>query len=151
VSKLRETPADLKREAAVLDAFAEKWKCSWRKLGNGGKYRIDAVMYRGKDVMAFVEVKCHATSFVGLNVPKYMEMINLGQTTAIPCYFLIKRGDQYGYVSVWDHVWKGSSPKLRMAGGTPPGREPLPDDVEPMMMFSDSDITWVKMPQTLQA
>ena len=141
---MRETAADLEREAAVLDHFAAQWNCEWRKLGNGGKYRIDAVLYRKKEIKAFVEVKCHAKAFIGLNLPKYQEMISIGQTTFLPVYFLIKRGDAFGYINVWDYTWEGAKPVLRMAGGTPPGRQPLPDDIEPMMMFSDDDVIWLK-------
>jgi hypothetical protein len=141
---MRETTEDLANEAEICEFFASKWKCEWRKLGNGGKYRIDAVLHRGKDIKVFVEAKAHKTSFMGLNLPKYMEMCELGIETGLPVYFLIRRNDEYGFIPVWDKTWKGVTPTLEMTGGTPPGREPLPDDVEPMMMFTDEDVTWIQ-------
>jgi len=84
----RETQEDLDREAAILDAFCSEWRCTWRKLGNGGKYRIDAVLERNGEVVAWAEVKSHGGSFAGLNVPKYMEMYHLGQLTGVPAFFL---------------------------------------------------------------
>ena len=141
---MRETQEDLAQEAAILDAFCSEWRCTWRKLGNGGKYRIDAVLERNGEVVAWAEVKSHGGSFAGLNVPKYMEMYHLGQLTGVPAFFLLSRGGRLGYITVWDQVWVGAEPTLKVTGGTPAGRKPLPDDIEPMMMFKDSDIKWVK-------
>ena len=69
----RETQDDLDAEAEILDYIAKKSDCEWRKLGNGGKYRIDAVMHNGGDVRAWFEVKDYKRGlFLGLNVPKYI-------------------------------------------------------------------------------
>jgi hypothetical protein len=141
---MRETDADLAKEAEILDHLSSKWKCEWCKLGNGGKYRIDAVLHRGPKIVAWVEVKAHGTSFVGLNIPKYQEGMTLARDTEAPFVFAFSRDSKIGWIKVHGGgAWSDVTPNLRMAGGTPKGRKPLPDDIEPMMMFNETDISWM--------
>lgn len=141
----RETQDDLNAEAEILDYIAKKSDCEWRKLGNGGKYRIDAVMHSGGDVRAWFEVKDYKRSlFLGLNVPKYIEGCNLATATAIPFIFGFRYEGKVGIIKIHGGgPFEDVSPQLRMAGGTPKGRKPNPDDVEPMYMFSEDDVRWM--------
>lgn len=144
-SVLRETPEDLKREADILDEVCQKFKCSWKKLGNGGKYRIDAVMFRGKDVKAFAEVKHYVSRLhLLMNVPKYNEGFRLAEITGKPFLFIVKHEDRVGYIKVHSGgPFADVQAEVIMGGGTPPGREPNPDDIEPLMKFNSSDVIWV--------
>lgn len=141
----RETSDDLHAEAEILDHIAAQSNCEWRKLGNGGKYRIDAVMHRGSEVKAWFEVKDYKRGlFLGLNVPKYIEGCNLATVTAIPFVFGFRHEGRIGIIKIHSGgPFEDLTPELRMAGGTPQGRKPNPDDVEPMYMFSHKDVRWM--------
>ena len=140
----RENSEDLEREAAILDWVGKRKRWQWRKLGNGGKYRIDACFHQAEQMFAWVEVKAHGGSFCGMNVPKYIEGCNLSSWTEKPFYFIFSREDKIGVINVWEHGMPTISPVLQVTGGTPPGRDPLPDDIEPMMMFNDNHVkAWI--------
>jgi hypothetical protein len=141
---LRETEQDLINEAMVLDHFANKYGAKWTKLGNGAKYRIDAAYQRDGKVVAWAEVKVYKTKspFLGVNVPKMIEGCQLALFTGKPFFLLFHHNQRFGMVKISDGEQVLSSPKLRIAGGTPPGRKPLGDDIEPMFKYSELDIKW---------
>ena len=148
---LRETAADLQAEAEILDLYCSRYGFSWRKLGNGGKYRIDAVITDGDVVCAWVEVKDYRNRkpYLGLNVPKFMEGVQLSQFTGLPFLLILRhtldQGDEQivrlGALNLCENGMQRDG-LLVMAGGTPPGRQPLPDDIEPMYRFHLADVCW---------
>ena len=141
---MRETEDDLRAEREILTDLAIRWRCNWRKLGNGGKYRIDAVLEREREIMMWVEVKDYSHDrFVGMNIPKYMEGCQLAALTGHPFYQIIRVDGRLGIVRIHDGLTSMAPPKYMIAGGTPVGREPLPDDIEPMAMFDKSLIRWL--------
>ena len=142
---LRETPEDLKNEAEILDALCQKFSCQWRKLGNGGKYRIDAVLYRKTGVGGFAEVKDYKNKLhLLMNIPKYVEGTRLAEVTEKPFIFVFRHQGKVGYIKVHGGgAWSDIKPELVMAGGTPPGREPNPDDIEPLFKFKPEDVIWI--------
>lgn len=144
-SYLRETPEDLKREGEILDALCRKFNCQWKKLGNGGKYRIDAVLYRNRDIAAFVEVKDYKTGLhLYMNVQKYIEGVRIAEATQKPFLLVIRHQGKVGYIKVHGGgAWADVQPNVIMGGGTPPGRQPNPDDIEPLMQFDSIDINWI--------
>ena len=144
-SRMRETQDDLHAEAEILDYIAEQAGYRWKKLGNGGKYRIDAVMFDGHQPKAWIEVKDYKRGlYLGLNVPKHNEGCELAQTTAIPFIFGFRHNGRIGVIKVHGGgAYSDLTPELRMAGGTPKGRAPLPDDYEPMYMFNETDVRWL--------
>lgn len=142
---LRETKQDLSNEADILDAFCKHFKLEWSKLGNGGKYRIDAVLFKGQDPRAWAEVKDYKRSlFLGLNAPKFIEGCELANMSNIPFLLLFRHEGEIGYLVVHNGAWPEADHTLKMAGGTPKGREPLPDDIEPIYVFSKSQVKWLE-------
>ena len=141
----RETNQDLRNEAEILQYLADWSKSNWHKLGNGGKYRIDSVLYRDGAPVAWVEVKDYKRNlFLGLNVPKYLEGCNLAQTTELPFLLVFRHEGKIGYIKVHGGgAWSDCEATLKMAGGTPAGREALKDDIEPCYMFNKKDVEWI--------
>jgi len=132
---MRERPSDLENEREILNLFCAKWGCQWVKLGNGGKYRIDAALKQGDQLKAFVEVKDYSGNFCGMNLPKYIEGCELAQWTGVPFLFVMRRGDVISHMKLHDGLTTMIPPAFRVTGGTPAGRAPLPDDIEPMAIF----------------
>lgn len=141
----RETGDDLVAEAEILDVIAQSGGFEWNKLGNGSKYRIDAVLHRNNKPEAWIEIKDYKKRlFLGLNVPKFIEGCELAQTTAIPFIFGFRHDGRIGVIKVHGGgAYSDLTPELRMAGGTPKGRTPLPDDYEPMYLFNETDVRWL--------
>jgi len=143
---MRETADDLEAESEILDIFAEHFGCSWTKLGSGGKYRIDAILHKGHKMRAWVEVKDYKSGlFLGLNVPKYQEGMGLAADTEIPFLLVFRHEGKIGYIKVHEGgMWSDSHVDIRMAGGTPPNRPANDDDYEPMVMFRETYVIWLK-------
>lgn len=142
---MRETAQDLINEADILDTFCEDFDLQWAKLGNGGKYRIDAVLFRDTTIKAWVEVKDYKRRlFLGLNAAKYKEGCDLAILSKIPFLLIFRYESRVGYVVAHNGTEFDCSVELRMAGGTPKGREPLPDDFEPIFIFSKKQIKWLE-------
>lgn len=144
-SVMRETPEDLEREASILDELCHNFKCGWKKLGNGGKYRIDAVIFRGENIAAFAEVKHYPKRLhLLMNVAKYIEGVRIAEVTGKPFLFIVRHEDRVGYIKVHSGgPYSDIQADIIMGGGTPPGREPNPDDVEPLMRFNPVDVIWI--------
>lgn len=145
VSAKRETEDDLRKEAGLLDHFCKMRDIEWKKLGNGAKYRIDAVLLKGKDVVGWAEVKNYdAGLFLGLNVQKYIEGCALAQETEKPFLFIFSHNRRVGYLKVHGGgAYSDLEKRLKYCGGTPKGRMPLPDDIEPMFLFDEKDVRWL--------
>jgi len=143
---MRETAEDLSNEAEILDQFAAQFMCGWRKLGSGGKYRIDAILHKNNAMKAWVEVKDYESGlFLGLNIPKYQEGMTLARDTEIPFLFVFRHEGRIGYIKVHEGgAWADCKVDIKMGGGTPPGRDPLPDDIEPLAFFSQDEVIWLK-------
>jgi len=141
---MRETSNDLAMEKEILDAVCFKWHCGWRKLGNGGKYRVDAVLQEGPEIRAWVEVKDYSSpKFIGMNIPKYMEGVALAKVTGCTFMLLIRVAGRIGYIRLHDGLDTLAPPKFIVTGGTPAGKTPLPDDIEPMAMFDQTVVRWM--------
>lgn len=137
----RETQEDLDNEAEILNHACDYFKCRWSKLGLGGKYRIDAVLHREKSPVAWAEVKDYKRSlFLGLNVPKYMEGCRIAKVSGLPFLMIVRHERLVSYLILHNGSIETQEKRLLMAGGTPKGREALPDDVEPMFMFDQKNL-----------
>lgn len=148
---MRETVEDRAREARLLGAMAKHLCCSFTQCQNLTKYRIDGWFYlprsegdlRG-EILGWAECKWYGdgkSAFCALNVPKYDELIRLSSLTGKPSYFIFREQGRWGYIVVQDGDLKTPF-KLVQTGGTPKGREPNPDDIEPLIMFDKDYIYW---------
>ena len=140
---MRQTQQDLQNEGEILAIAASKWGSVGVKLPEGGKYRLDAVLLDGSDIKAWVEIKDYSKPFIGLNIPKYLEGMLIAQMTGITFLFIIRLDGRVGYIKLHDGLVACEPPRYQYAGGTPKGREPLPDDVEPMAMFTKESFKWI--------
>jgi len=147
---VRETARDKEKELETLTKFCAQFGSTPRKLASiysseqSRKYRIDAVMLDGNEIKAWVEVKNYSRSgFLGLNIVKYKEGTDLAKLTGIPFLMVISIAGRIGWIKLHDGLVFCIPPQYKMAGGTPKGKEPLHDDIEPMAMFSEDLIRWI--------
>jgi hypothetical protein len=77
-----------------------------------------------------------------LNVPKYAELINLSEMTGLPSYFVFREQGKWGYIVLHTGSNKAATFSVIQTGGTPKGRTPNPDDIEPLIKFDKSCIQW---------
>lgn len=148
---MRETKADKSHEERLLIAMARHLGCTHKQSPNLKKYRLDGWFHNGAepdsrgDMLGWAECKWYGDNkkaFCALNVPKYMEMVNLSQTTMLPSYFIFRENNRFGYIVVHDGLMHRAKFKVSQAGGTAKGRQPNPDDIEPLIMFDKSEIIW---------
>ena len=146
---MRETKEDLKHEGMLANTMAEILYAKASKAH--AKYRIDGWFHQNKNLIGWFECKWYSQghkAFAMLNVPKFKELVDLAELTGKPSYFLMreKQGPdvpgRMGYILIHDGKKIQCQYECKIAGGTPPGRKPLPDDVEPLIIFSYSEIVW---------
>jgi len=137
---LRETKQDRINQERLFKVFAEKKGWKYRMFpSTAKKYRIDGYFYDDKNnVKCWVECKWYSgKAYLMLNVPKYNELKSLTASTFYPSILLFREGDKWGWIVVGS-----SKPKIKVMGGTPKGRTPNEDDIEPLVVFNRSDIVW---------
>ena len=148
---LRETSTDRSHEPRLLVAMARYLKCQYKQSPNLKKYRLDGWFHDGKEpdsrgnMIGWAECKWYGDgkkAFCALNVPKYMEILHLSQTTMLPSYFIFREDNRFGFIVVHDGVMHRAKFKVIQTGGTAQGRKPNPDDIEPLIMFEKSEIIW---------
>ena len=145
VHHMRETDGDLKKEVRILKRTAHHFGMEWFSFpSNQGKYRIDGYLYEGNMIRYWVECKwLSGEGFKSLNVPKYVEGCGLARETSCPFLYVFRAPGKLGYITVHSGVWSDAGAQFLLAGGTPPGRDPNWDDIEPMAMFNNAPITWI--------
>lgn len=148
---MRETSSDRSHEQRLLVAMARRLKSQYKQSPNLKKYRLDGWFHDGKEpdsrgnMIGWAECKWYGDgkkAFCALNVPKYMEMVHLSQTTMLPSYFIFREEKRVGYIVVHDGIMHRAKFKVVQTGGTAKGRTPNPDDIEPLIMFEKQEIQW---------
>jgi hypothetical protein len=157
---LRETVEDKKKEEVILRALVwhfnkqnvnQNESHSYQQVMTHGKYKIDGWVYnQNAEITHWVECKALSKEgFYGVNFPKYIEGVNLARESGLPflyafCVKSQKGNKKIGYFTVHNGIWEDCKQNLNRCGGTPPGRSPNWDDIEPMMMFIDAtEINWI--------
>jgi hypothetical protein len=137
----RETPQDKANEENILKLLARHRGCDYQQVMTLGKYKIDGWLHQDKRVLAWVECKwLTKEGFYGLNVPKFIEGCELAAHTDTPFLYACRVPGKVGLLEVHNGAWSAVDADLRLAGGR---REPQNwDDIEPMMMFDPSLLTW---------
>jgi|TARA_R110000803_G_scaffold195240_1_gene258430 hypothetical protein len=147
---LRETEDDLKHEGTLAKAMASLLFCTASKAH--AKYRIDGWFHQGNELKGFFECKWYTDNkkaFAMLNIPKFKELIDLSEITKKSSFLLVREklkkdvGGRWGYIELHNGKEVCCKYECKIAGGTPPGRKPLPDDVEPLIVFDYKEINWV--------
>ena len=148
---MRETPTDRVKEKKLLSAMASTLNCQYSQSPNLKKYRIDGWFHDGKDstskgkMLGWAECKWYGdgkTAFCALNVPKYMELVQLSLITMLPSYFIFREDGRFGYLVVHDGIMPRAKFDVMQDGGTAKGRTPNPDDIEPLIKFHKKHIVW---------
>ena len=145
----RETPDDRKREERLLQVMAKHLGLSYKQNPNTNKYRIDGWFYHdqgsGKGLLAgWAECKWYTGKpHLFLNVPKYMELINLAESSGVPSYFIFRKEGAWGYAVLHDGYKRSAQVMGVIDGGTPFGREPNEDDIEPLMVVISDSVRWM--------
>ena len=145
----RETPDDRKREERLLQVMAEHLGFSYKQNPNTNKYKIDGWFYHdqggGKGLLAgWAECKWYTGKpHLFLNVPKYMELIDLARVSGVPSYFIVRKKSSWGYAVLHDGHSISAKVFPVVDGGTPPGREPNEDDIEPLIMVVEESVRWM--------
>jgi hypothetical protein len=142
----RETHEDLQREATIVRIVAESQNTLWAKAPDN-KYRIDAYLWKSDEnsrvITGWVEAKWYSKpGFYGMNVAKYMHCRNLFAHTRLPVLFGLRIPGKIGVINLFSkHT---VPPRILVCGGVPNGRTPNPDDIEPMAMYEESNIRWLR-------
>jgi hypothetical protein len=152
MTNLRETAQDRTREKKLLRIMSEHLGCSFWQNPNLVKYRLDGWFYNESyngsckgDMIGWAECKWYGdnkTAFCALNVPKYMELINISSLTKLPSYFIFREQGRWGYLILHNGVQTIAEFTVVQTGGTPKGRPPNPDDIEPLIKFDKSYVQW---------
>jgi hypothetical protein len=145
----RETPDDRKREERLLQVMADHLGLSYKQNPNTNKYKIDGWFLHdqgyGKGLLAgWAECKWYTGKpHLFLNVPKYMELIDLARVSGVPSYFIVRKESSWGYAVLHDGYSLSAKVFPVVDGGTPPGREPNEDDIEPLIMIFEEHVRWM--------
>jgi hypothetical protein len=145
---MRETPQDKQRELKLIRAFAKLLNLNYQQNMTHTKYRIDGWLYDNKkNVKAWLECKWYGDgkkAYLAMNPPKFNELIQLSIITNIKSYFIVREQGRWGYIQL--HSGKETTAKYQIiiAGGTPNGRKPNPDDIEPLVKFDYHQVQWNK-------
>lgn len=149
---MRENSSDRIKEQKLLGSMADFLKCNYMQSPNLKKYRIDGWFHKGEqstsrgEMIGWAECKWYGDgkkAFCALNVPKYMELIHLSETTLLPSYFIFREQGKFGYIVIHDGVMHRAKFTVWQTGGTAKGRTPNSDDIEPLIMFDKQEIKWV--------
>ena len=142
----RETKQDLKKQQRLFEVFSKRMNLSYNQFSSfSKKYRIDGYCYDDKDkkIACWIECKWYnKKAHCFLNVPKFKELVKLSETTLLPSYLLFREHEKWGYILL--HSGKNITCKytVKLMGGTPKGRTPNDDDIEPLIILNKEDIVW---------
>jgi len=142
----RETKIDLKKQTRLLEVFSNHLNVEFNQFSSfSKKYRIDGYFYdkKTKNITAWVECKWYNNkAHCFLNVPKFEELISLSRVTNLPSYLLFREYEKWGYILLHDGKKVVCSYNTKLLGGTPKGRVPNDDDIEPLITLSRDNIIW---------
>ncbi len=142
--KKRETKQDLVKQTRLFEVFSKHIKSSFNQFSSfSSKYRIDGYCYNDKEIVCWVECKWYNNNaHCLLNVPKFNELIQLSETTMLPSYLVFREHNKWGFILLHDGNNIICSYTTKLMGGTPKGRTPNIDDVEPLICLDKSNIEW---------
>ena len=142
----RETKEDLKKQRRLLEVFSNLCEVDFNQFPSfSKKYRIDGYLYdkRTKDIISGVECKWYnGKAHCFLNVPKFQELVSLSSISGLPSYLLFREYDKWGYILIHDGKQIVCNYSVKLLGGTPNGRVPNEDDIEPLIALNKKDIVW---------
>jgi len=142
----RETKTDLIKQKRLFEVFSKHLSSSYNQFSSSSKkYRIDGYCYNPVDTNIICWVECkwyNKKAHCFLNVPKFKELITLSETTLLPSYLLFREYKRWGYIPLHNGRNIVCDYKVKLAGGTPEGRVPNDDDIEPLISLSRDNIVW---------
>ena len=142
----RETKEDLNKQRRLLEVFSKLCGFDFNQFSSfSKKYRIDGYLYdkRTKDIVSWVECKWYSgKAHCFLNVPKFKELVSLSQLTELPSYLLFRENKKWGYILIHDGKQIACNYSVKLLGGTPEGRVPNEDDIEPLVVLNKKNIMW---------
>lgn len=143
---LRETKQDKRNELKLIKAFANLTSLNYQQNMTHTKYRIDGWLYdNNKSVKAWLECKWYGDNkkaYLAMNPPKFKELVLLSMITGVKSYFIIREHGRWGYIKIHSGNEITAKYSTVIAGGTPKGRKPNPDDIEPLIKFDYSQVRW---------
>jgi hypothetical protein len=146
----RETEADRSKELKLLRVMADHLQCNYKQNPNTYKYAIDGWFYSKTDnpqkglMMGWAECKWYsAKAHCFLNVAKYSELMGLSRCSVLPSYFVVREPGRWGYLELHDGFNQLGEVICVHEGGTPKGREPNEDDIEPLIKLNSDLIKWM--------
>ena len=140
----RETEEDRKHQKVIMKAVAKHYGAELQVVETLGKYKIDGILYNGREVIGYVEAKwLKKDTMFGINVPKYVEGCQLAAYSKVPFMYAVRIPGKCGISILHDGIWAPDVVELKHSGGTPPGKDPNWDDKEPMMMINRDSIEWI--------
>lgn len=142
--RFRETQEDLLRQKRLFEVFSKRLNVKYKQFSSHSKkYRIDGFCYKNNSIYSWVECKWYSKkAHCYLNIPKFKELIQLSDITLLPSYFLFREYDKWGYILLHDGKNIVCNYTVKLAGGTPEGRAPNEDDIEPLIVLDKKNIVW---------
>lgn len=124
-----ETRQDIGREANVAEILAAAWSCAIHKLPR--LYSCDYAAMRGKEVSAWLEIKCRNASYPTylISLHKWIKGIELSEATAKPFLLVVSWPVNGEQVVMFYPVCR--EPIHVVLGGRKDRNDP--DDIEPMV------------------
>ena len=124
-----ETVADIRREADVAGVIASLWKCTTRKMKR--LYSVDFALMRGKEVMAWAEIKCRDASYPTfiISLKKWMDGLELAEASGSPFLIIVSWPVDGVRILMYHRVERKL---IRVIFGGRTDRSD-PDDVEPLV------------------
>ena len=142
----RETQTDRTKEHKLLEAMAGHLECNFKQNPNTHKYSIDGWFYSKTEnpakglMLGWAECKWYTgKAHCFLNVAKYSELMNLSLHSGLPSYFIVREPGRWGYINLTYEL----GTMCVHEGGTPAGREPNEDDIEPLIKLDSDSIRWM--------
>ena len=144
MARKRETKQDLIKQKRLFEVFSKHMGLKFNQFSSfSGKYRIDGYCYYGENISCWVECKWYNNkAHCFLNIPKFKELILFSKLTLLPSYLLFREYRKWGYILLHDGKSIVCDYKIKLMGGTPEGRKPNDDDIEPLIILNRANIVW---------
>jgi hypothetical protein len=132
-----ETDETSDAQSRVLDDVAVAWRCEL--VPTPKFYEVDAALMRGREVMAFAEVKCRQVRLLTyptliLSVHKWLYLRALGQRLGCRAFLVVSYVEDGIF---WMDVGRAKTPKVVFGGRTDRGDA---QDIEPC---ADIPVEWL--------